>query len=206
MSLTVTEYDSQLDFVRNEIHQGLRIDGAGSCSWVSWDALRSLENVETYLEIGTREGSSLYNVVIANSDSLKEIHIVDTWESEYGGSGRGSHDHIDELLREMNYSGAVVFHDGSSHDILPSLELENHFDAIYVDGDHSYEGGLNDLNNVLPLVKPGGLILFDDIAHPSHLDLEDAFDKFVELNESSLELSWKNKSGLGCGTARKKKT
>ena len=104
MSLTITEYDSQLDFVRNEIHQGLRIDGAGSCSWVSWDALRSLENVETYLEIGTREGSSLYNVVIANSDSLKEIHIVDTWESEYGGSGRGSHDHIDELLREMNYS------------------------------------------------------------------------------------------------------
>ena len=202
MSLTV-QYN-QLDFVRNEIHQGLRIDGAGSSSWVSWDALRSLEDVSTYLEIGTREGSSLYNMVLSNSDSLKEIHIVDTWESEYGGSGRGSHDHIAELLTEMNYSGAVVFHDGSSHDILPSLELENHFDAIYVDGDHSYEGGLNDLNNVLPLVKPGGVILFDDIAHPSHLDLEDAFDKFVESNENVLENSEKNKSGLGCGIVWKK--
>ena len=202
MSLTV-QYN-QLDFVRNEIHQGLRIDGAGSSSWVSWDALRSLEDVSTYLEIGTREGSSLYNMGLSNSDSLKEIHIVDTWESEYGGSGRGSHDHIDELLTEMNYSGAVVFHDGSSHDILPSLELENHFDAIYVDGDHSYEGGLNDLNNVLPLVKPGGVILFDDIAHPSHLDLEDAFDKFVESNENVLENSEKNKSGLGCGIVWKK--
>ena len=51
MSLTV-QYN-QLDFVRNEIHQGLRIDGAGSSSWVSWDALRSLEDVSTYLEIGT---------------------------------------------------------------------------------------------------------------------------------------------------------
>tara|TARA_Y100000593_G_scaffold2656_1_gene5367 strand:- start:1062 stop:1550 length:489 start_codon:yes stop_codon:yes gene_type:complete len=146
----------------------------------------------------------LYTIFLSNSDSLKEIHIVDTWESEYGGSGRGSHDHIDELLTEMNYSGAVVFHDGSSHDILPSLELENHFDAIYVDGDHSYEGGLNDLNNVLPLVKPGGVILFDDIAHPSHLDLEDAFDKFVESNENVLENSEKNKSGLGCGIVWKK--
>ena len=202
MSLTV-QYN-QLDYVRNEIHQGLRIDGAGSSSWVSWDALRSLNDITTYLEIGTREGSSLYNMVLSNSDSLKEIHIVDTWESEYGGSGRGSHDHIAELLTEMNYSGAVVFHDGSSHDILPSLELENHFDAIYVDGDHSYEGGLNDLNNVLPLVKPGGVILFDDIAHPSHLDLEDAFDKFVESNENVLENSEKNKSGLGCGIVWKK--
>ncbi len=62
MSLTV-QYN-QLDFVRNEIHQGLRIDGAGSSSWVSWDALRSLNDITTYLEIGTREGSSLYNILV----------------------------------------------------------------------------------------------------------------------------------------------
>ena len=35
-------------------------------------------------------------------------------------------------------------------------------DWIYVDGDHSYEGCLSDLENSLKAVKPGGLILGDD--------------------------------------------
>tara|TARA_B100002019_G_scaffold9028_1_gene7116 strand:- start:120 stop:716 length:597 start_codon:yes stop_codon:yes gene_type:complete len=35
-------------------------------------------------------------------------------------------------------------------------------DWIYIDGDHSYEGCLRDLENSLKVVKPGGLILGDD--------------------------------------------
>ena len=39
-------------------------------------------------------------------------------------------------------------------------------DWIYVDGDHSYEGCLSDLENSLKAVKPGGLILGDDYGWP----------------------------------------
>ena len=35
-------------------------------------------------------------------------------------------------------------------------------DWIYVDGDHSYEGCLRDLENSLKVVKPGGIIMGDD--------------------------------------------
>ena len=40
-------------------------------------------------------------------------------------------------------------------------------DWIYVDGDHSYEGCLRDLENSIKVVKPGGLILGDDYGWPN---------------------------------------
>ena len=40
-------------------------------------------------------------------------------------------------------------------------------DWIYIDGDHSYEGCLRDLENSLKVVKPGGLILGDDYGWPN---------------------------------------
>lgn len=48
-----------------------------------------------------------------------------------------------------------------------STEWFNEFDIekldwIYIDGDHSYTGVINDLNNCLKVMKPGGIILGDD--------------------------------------------
>ena len=40
-------------------------------------------------------------------------------------------------------------------------------DWIYVDGDHSYEGCLRDLENSLLVVKEGGHILGDDFGWPN---------------------------------------
>ena len=41
-------------------------------------------------------------------------------------------------------------------------------DWIYIDGDHSYEGCLSDLENGLKVVKSGGLILGDDYGWPNN--------------------------------------
>ena len=49
--------------------------------------------------------------------------------------------------------------------------FQNHMldflDWIYIDGDHSYEGCLRDLENSLKVVRQGGLILGDDYGWPN---------------------------------------
>ena len=57
-------------------------------------------------------------------------------------------------------------------------------DWIYVDGDHSYHGCLNDLESALKVVKTGGLIMGDDYLWPSakygKLGVTDAVDRFCK--------------------------
>ena len=36
-------------------------------------------------------------------------------------------------------------------------------DFGFIDGDHSYQGALNDLRNIYPLIKPGGILLVHDV-------------------------------------------
>lgn len=51
------------------------------------------------------------------------------------------------------------------------------FDWIYVDGDHSYEGCLNDLRNSLKIIKTGGYIFGDDYGNKK--DVVKAVDQFI---------------------------
>ena len=138
-------------------------------------------SVATYLEIGTREGDSLRVVLEENAGTLRSVWVADLWGTTYGGTGRGGHQHIDQLLDDFNFDGRRVFLDGNSRDTIPALmpEQAEAFDLVLVDGDHSYEGGNADLENVWPLVKPGGVVLFHDITHPAHLHLADCFKEFV---------------------------
>jgi predicted O-methyltransferase YrrM len=131
---------------------------------------------ERYLEIGTRDGGSL-TVVRENSSALRRIVCADTWGGQWGGSGRGSHDHIEQLLALRLYTGSVQFLDGDSMQTIPTLREQ--FDLVLVDGDHSAEGARADLENVWPLVAAGGCMAFHDITHPAHPYLAEVFDEFV---------------------------
>lgn len=143
-------------------------------------------DVRQYLEIGTRDGGSLRVVLEEGTATLQSVWVADLWGTDYGGSGRGDHRHIDQLLDDFNYAGRRVFLDGNSRDTIPALmpQKAEFFDLVLVDGDHSYEGGKADLENVWPLVKPGGVIVFHDITHPLHPYLMRCFDEFVEAHRA----------------------
>ena len=159
--------------------------------------------VQHYLEIGTRDGDSLRIVLENAAADLLSVWVADLWGSDYGGSGRGSHAHIDQLLDDFNFDGRRAFLDGNSRDTIPALmpEKAEAFDLVLVDGDHSYEGGMADLVNTWPLVKPGGCVVFHDITHPAHPDLRACFDAFVEKHRALSEIITDD---YGLGVAWKK--
>lgn len=63
-------------------------------------------------------------------------------------------------------------------------------DFLFIDGDHTYDGVKQDWEMYSPLVRPGGLVAFHDIAvHPVELECDvDVF--WSELSESLPEGSW----------------
>ena len=58
----------------------------------------------------------------------------------------------------------VSLHHGPSHEMLAQLP-DNHFDWIYIDGDHAYDGASRDARDAATKVKPGGHLVFNDFAH-----------------------------------------
>ena len=151
-----------------------------------------------YLEIGTREGDSL-RVVVENSHGIARIVCCDTWGGEWGGTGRGGHAHIDAMLATMLYDGEAMYLDGDSKQTVPTLDEQ--FDLVLVDGDHSAEGGRADLDNVLPLVAKGGCVVFHDITHPAHPYLLEVWQRWCDDHEELIGATQVITEGHGLGIA-----
>jgi hypothetical protein len=117
----------------------------------------------SFLEIGVQEGFSLAAVVGANA-YMKKVALCDTWGWVDGGTGRGSHEHIEALLDGLGYRGERIYLTGDSKVTVPTLR-EATFDLIHVDGDHTEAGAYADLHNVTPLA--GRYIVVHDIFMPS---------------------------------------
>ena len=111
-----------------------------------------------YLEIGTREGGSLVAVLQHSNPHPELVVMCDTWGNTAGGTGRGDHSHIQKLLNELDYKGEIIWLDGSSLDLIPSLQQT--FDFILVDGAASVAS--KDLENSWPLLDNLGLLVMDD--------------------------------------------
>lgn len=137
-----------------------------------------IEPVESYLEIGISDGFTLSYAI--KGWNLKHIVLCDTWGKESGGTGRGNHNHIEVLLRELNFKGNVTFLDGDSKKLVPKYFDENpdvFFDFIFVDGDHSPEGVQLDLDNT---IEHGRIIAVHDLRNPSHPYILNIFYEYYE--------------------------
>jgi predicted O-methyltransferase YrrM len=91
---------------------------------------------------------------------------------------------------------------GSSHELLPEFLRggAETFDLITVDGDHSRDGALADLNTVAGALRPGGLLAFDDISHPQHPYLYEVWIAAIG-NRSNLETYTNQRDGTGIAAA-----
>jgi len=73
------------------------------------------------------------------------------------------HDAAIRTLREAGVADLVEFYGEPSGIVLPRLITEGRqFDFVFIDGDHRYDGVFIDFFFVHQLLRPGGLIVFDD--------------------------------------------
>jgi predicted O-methyltransferase YrrM len=121
---------------------------------------------KTVLEIGTAQGGTLFLWTrLAQPDAI--IVSIDLPGGKFGGGynprrasvyrrfPRG-HQKL-HLLRENS-------HVTSTREKARALFAGNPVDFLFIDGDHTYEGVKKDWEMYSPLVRPGGLIVFHDIA------------------------------------------
>lgn len=163
-----------------------------------------------YMEIGVFLGDTskwmLDNVLLHRESSMIGI---DPWKYESSPEnmfprtevGKQQWNYAMDQLEKIriDYDPKVQLVKGNSEDVLPRLhDQKNSIDILYIDGNHCSLSVLRDYILSWPLVKIGGLIIFDD--YGSHLtDAKVAIDfvlKVMQVNKSprsrKYELLFKN--------------
>jgi predicted O-methyltransferase YrrM len=163
-------------------------------------ALASGLQPQRYLEIGVRRGRSLAMVASVCPDC--DIVACDMFIEGYAGMDNPGPDLVRSELARIGFRGGLEFVIGDSHRTLPRYFREHpnaYFDLITVDGDHSEQGARADLAAVLPRLKIGGAVVFDDVAHEVHPELAGVWQDIVSKKEFSSFTF--NELGYGVGFA-----
>lgn len=164
----------------------------------------------SYLEIGTRRGWSLAQV-LAESPTCR-AYSFDRWIEGYGGVENPGPEFVrDEMKRAApDHTGTLRFVAGNSHDTLPVFlqgvpiedrELEDlsilragedaprSFDLVTVDGDHTALGTWWDVTDVLPYIAIGGALVIDDLVDTADEALGDvATSRYESIRPSPPDL------------------
>ena len=199
--------DNYLEFLKNFYQNGLEKYGD---SWVYADILTVLYgisnflNIESYLEIGVRRGRSLS--IVAGLNPKAKLVGADMWIQAYSGMENPGPDFVESELKKVGFQGEVSWLNGNSRKTIPAYFKKNpnvYFDLITVDGDHSKIGAAADLRNVIPHLKIGGVLVFDDIVSQEHPYLLKVWEKEVKLTGRFMTYEF-TEVGLGVAFAIKK--
>jgi predicted O-methyltransferase YrrM len=169
------------------------------------EALRDLavaEGASRTIEVGLALGMSALFLcqAIAGRDGARHVAIDPFQAESWDNAGL-------EALREAEVEELVEVIQEESLFALPQLVKDGRqFDFAFVDGDHRFEGVVLDLVFMARLVKPGGLIVVDDMWMPAvrlavsyvekNLDLE------LEPDALPNGFSWGRRSRLSRGVPR----
>lgn len=151
-----------------------------SVDWFSgniplWDSIFNKHGIVgshflNFLEVGCFEGRAT-NYLLENvlTGTGCKIHVVDTFGGSLNESGMkwDSKYRFSELYNIFvnNISDnldKVVIHQGDSGKILKRDFEYDSFDFIYIDGSHTAPDVLQDAVLCHPLLKEGGILIFDD--------------------------------------------
>ncbi len=112
-----------------------------------------------YTEIGSFNGGSLS--LMLSHDYETEMNCIDPLHLEK--TDRSIIEKNIEKYNKHNYKINIMQNFSTDKNLLKKLDETNFkTDILFIDGDHSYEGVMNDFNNFEKYVNSGGWIIFDD--------------------------------------------
>ena len=113
-------------------------------------------------EIGTFEGINALNMFICLD--IKKLYIIDPYEGPY----KCGDDlfYLPQFIKDLahyrleEFDDRVVWLEMKSDEA--SMHVIDSLDFIYIDGDHTYNGVMNDLKNFYPKMKPNSIMCGHD--------------------------------------------
>ena len=92
---------------------------------------------------------------------------------------------VQTLLKKFKKN--IEIFKGDSKNILPKIDLSE-INYVFLDGDHSYEAVINDLNNCKIIVENNGVILCDDYDLSYAPGVKKAIDEFVTKEQYDIKI------------------
>lgn len=146
---------------------------------VLYDILTSYDDTKnlTYVEIGCFAGGSACLALQRPNTQVISIDLGSPITPEV----------VKENVAKLNiHKNKYVYLQGNSQDTEMLNRLSKQIDSIdvlFIDGDHSYQGVINDFLLYKDLVKKGGYVVFDDYNDSQHCpEVKPAVDNIVNTH------------------------
>jgi len=151
-----------------------------------------VEQTDICVEIGVAKGNHAEHILYQNP---KELHLVDPWGVFKDGfippiTENSFEERYQNVCERFKNDKNVFIHRAYSHDVCETFEDES-VDWVYIDGNHTHEGTLEDLNLWWPKLKIGGYLTGDDYAPQANprFGVVEAVNEFVSERGLMLESS-----------------
>jgi predicted O-methyltransferase YrrM len=148
-----------------------------------------------FLEVGCYEGRASVWML---ENTPAELTVIDTFK---GGEDLPNEENLFDRFTEnvKPYIDRVEAMQGASRDALKEL-CEYQFDFIYIDGSHLAKSVLEDAVLAFPLLKEGGIMIFDDYTWGAGMNFYDVprtgIDAFLLVYGNQLNVLEKNSQAI----------
>lgn len=144
------------------------------------------------IEIGSYLSYSSVMMASAFSSDDRKLYAIDMFDRELGWSNGGTDDWIyknysqwefaHKVIDDCGLSNSIELLKGRSDQLINKMIELTDVNMIFIDGDHSYEGCMQDIENYSPILNSGGFLVVDDYSDTQWSGVKKAVDEFIKIN------------------------
>jgi predicted O-methyltransferase YrrM len=156
-------------------------------------ALTMMVRPKIAIEIGSRRGGSAIWIARAmEENNFGHLTCIDAFVDRHGGA-QGFLPHFHYNIKEMGLDHRITLIHALSTDAVSQASQE--CELLFIDGDHSYDGCLADIQNYVPRVRSGGALMIHDSLSESGVtraikDSENVLSSFFSTEVENRQGVW----------------